>query len=70
MIFLIFSRQLHDGLPCPIKEGTLGGGPTANFYVLIYAILPFPLILCSNWNALLFVLMVLQISTPPNLCFA
>ena len=59
MIFLIFSRQWHDDLPCPIKEGTPDGGPTANFYVLIYAILPFPLILCSYWNAFLFVLMVL-----------
>ena len=24
--FLIFSGQWHDGLPCPVKEGTLGGG--------------------------------------------
>ena len=23
--FLIFSRQWHDGLPCPIKKGTPGG---------------------------------------------
>ena len=23
--FLIFSRQWHDGLPCPVKEGTPGG---------------------------------------------
>ena len=23
--FLIFSRQWHDGLPCPVKEGELGG---------------------------------------------
>ena len=68
--FLIFSRQWHDDLPCPVKEGTPGGGPTANFYVLSYAILPFPPILCSYWNALRFVLMVLQISTPPNLYFA
>ena len=67
MIFLIFSRQWHDGLPYPIKEGTPDGGLTANFYVLIYAILPFPLILCSYWNALLFVLMVLQIVILPNL---
>ena len=22
--FLIFSGQWHDGLPCPVKEGTLG----------------------------------------------
>ena len=68
--FLIFSGQWHDGLPCPVKEGTPGGGLTANFYVLTYAILPFPPILCSYRNALLFVLMVLQISTLPHLCFA
>ena len=24
--FLIFSGQWHDGLPCPVKEGTPGGG--------------------------------------------
>ena len=24
--FLIFSGQWHDGLPCPVKEGALGGG--------------------------------------------
>ena len=66
--FLIFSGEWHDGLPCPVKEGTLGGGPTFNLYVLVYAILSFPLILCSYRNALLFVLMVLQIATLPNLC--
>ena len=68
--FLIFFGLWHDGLPYPVKEGTPGGGPTANFYVLTYAIFPFPPILCSYQNALLFVLMVLQISTPPNLYFA
>ena len=68
--FLIFSREWHDGLPCLAKEGIPGEGPTINLYVLIYAILSFPLILCSYQNVLLFVLMVLQISTPPNLCFA
>ena len=45
--FLIFSGHWHDGLPCPVKEGTLGGGPTANFYVLTYAILPFLYVLYS-----------------------
>ena len=57
--FLIFSGEWHDGLPCPTKEGTPGGGPTVNLYVLIYAILSFLLIPCSYQNALLFVLMVL-----------
>ena len=41
--FLIFSRQWHSGLPCPTKEGTPGGGPTAKFYILTYTILLFPL---------------------------
>ena len=68
--FLIFSRQWHDDLPCPVKEGPPGGGPTANFYVLSYAILPFPPVLCSYRNEFLFVLMVLQISIPPHPCFA
>ena len=31
--FLIFFGQWRDDLPCPVKEGTPGGGPTANFYV-------------------------------------
>ena len=39
--FLIFFGQSHDGLPCPVNEGTPGGGLTANLYVLIYALLPF-----------------------------
>ena len=30
--FLIFSRQWHDGLPCPVKEGTPGGGSITKFY--------------------------------------
>ena len=41
--FLIFSGQWHDGLSCPVKEGTPGGGSTAKFYILTYTILPFPL---------------------------
>ena len=40
--FLIFSRQWYDNLPCPVKEGTPSGCPTANLYVLIYALLLFP----------------------------
>ena len=42
--FLIFSGQWHDGLPCPVKEGTLGGGPIAKFYIVTCTILPFPLL--------------------------
>ena len=29
--FLIFSGQWHDGLPCPVKEGTPDGGLMAKF---------------------------------------
>ena len=29
--FLIFSGQWHDDLPCPVKEGTLGGGLIIKF---------------------------------------
>ena len=42
--FLIFFGQWHDGLPCPIKEATLGGRPIAKFYILTCTILPFPLL--------------------------
>ena len=41
--FFIFSGQWHDGLPCPVKEGTPCGGPIAKFYILTHTILPFPL---------------------------
>ena len=37
--FLIFSRQWHDGLPCPVKEGEPGGEPT--YLVLIFNFLYF-----------------------------
>ena len=66
--FLIFSREWHDGLPYPTKEGTPGRGPTVNLYVLVCDFLSLPLILCSYRNALLFVLMILQITVLPNLC--
>ena len=29
--FLIFSKRWHDGLPCPVKEGELGGKLTVQF---------------------------------------
>ena len=29
--FFIFSGQWHDGLPCPVKEGTPGGGLITKF---------------------------------------
>ena len=42
--FLIFSRQWHDSLPCPVKDGTPDGGLIAKFYILTCTILPFPLL--------------------------
>ena len=39
---LIFSGEWHDGLPCPTKEGTPGGGPTVNLYALFCDFLSFP----------------------------
>ena len=42
--FLIFSRQWHDGLPCPVKEGTPGGGPIAKCYFVTCTIISFPLL--------------------------
>ena len=45
--FFIFSGHWHDSLPCLVMEGTPGGGPTANLYVLTYATLLFPHVLCS-----------------------
>ena len=52
--FLIFSRQWHDDLPCPVKKGTPGGGLIAKFYNLTCTILPFPLPfaitkMCFSW---------------------
>ena len=68
--FLIFSEGWHDGLPCPTKEGTPGGGLIVTLYALVCAFLSFPLILYSYRNALLFVLMVLQIDVLPKFCLA
>ena len=34
--FLIFSEQWHDGLPCPIKEGTPSGGLIIKFCDLTF----------------------------------
>ena len=42
-----------------LKREDQVGGPTVNLYVLVCAILSFPLILYSYRNAFLFVLMVL-----------
>ena len=46
--FLIFSGEWHDGLPCPTKEGKLGGGLAVNLCVLACVFLLFPLISTLN----------------------
>ena len=60
----------HDGLPCPTKEGTPGGGLIVNLHALVCAFLSFSPYLCSYRNAFFFVLMVLQIAVLRNLCLA
>ena len=42
--FLIFSGQWHGGLPCPVKEDTLGGRPIAKCYIVTCTVLLFPLL--------------------------
>ena len=42
--FLIFSGQWHDGLPCPVKEGTPGGRPIPKCYIVTCTVLLFPLL--------------------------
>ena len=34
--FLIFSREWHDGLTCPTREGKLGGVIVTNLCILVY----------------------------------
>ena len=46
--FLIFSREWHDGLPCPTKEGKPGGGIVVDLCVLVCIFLLFPNIPVSD----------------------
>ena len=46
--FLIFSEEWHDGLPCPTKEGTLGGGLVMNIHTLACISLLFHIIPISE----------------------
>ena len=46
--FLIFSREWHDGLPCPTKEGTPSGDLIVNLCTLAYISLLFHTISPSN----------------------
>ena len=41
--FLIFFWQWHDGLPCPVKEGTPGGGQLLTFTFCLMQFFHFPL---------------------------
>ena len=42
--FLIFSGQWHDGLPCPVKEGELGGELTYLLFTLNFTYLGIPIV--------------------------
>ena len=44
----MFSRKWHDGLPCPIEEGTPGGGLVVNLHTLARISLLFHIIRISN----------------------
>ena len=46
--FLIFSRGWHDGLPCPTREGTPGGGSVVNLCTLAHVSLLFHTIFASD----------------------
>ena len=63
--FLIFSREWHDGLPCPTKEGTPSGDLIVNLCTLAYISLLFHTI--STSNKFCFVLMILQTKVLPYL---
>ena len=43
--FLIFSRQWHDGLPCPVKEGEPGGELPHLLFVLSFTYLGIPTVI-------------------------
>ena len=46
--FLIFSGEWHDGLLCPTKEGTPGGGTVVNLCTLAHISLLFHTISTSD----------------------
>ena len=46
--FLIFAGEWHDGLSCPTKEGTPGGGTVVNLCTLAYISLLFHTISASD----------------------
>ena len=46
--FLIFSREWNDGLPCPTREGKLGGVIVVNLRILVYISLLFLIISASD----------------------
>ena len=66
--FLIFLGGWHDGLPCLTKEGKLGRGLTVNLYALVCILLSFPLsiFLTKFFFIFYFILMISQITVPPN----
>ena len=48
--FLIFSREWHDGLPCPTVEGTLGGRAVIDLYYLVREHISFTFIIFVSYN--------------------
>ena len=42
--FLIFSGQWYDGLPCPVKEGELGGELTYLISIFNYSYSSIPIV--------------------------
>ena len=46
--FLIFSREWHDGLPCPTEERAPGGGIVINLCIMAYIFPLFRIISASN----------------------
>ena len=65
--FLIFSRGWHDGLPCPTREGTPGGGSVVNLCTLAHVSLLFHTIFASDKFSLCFNNFANRRSTVPQL---
>ena len=62
--FLIFSREWHDGLPCPTEEGELDGGIAVDLLFWFAFLFRFPTSL--SLTKLYSNSMILQISVPLN----
>ena len=47
--FLIFSREWHDGLPCPTVKRTPGGGVVIDLYCLVHEHISFTFIIFVSY---------------------